>query len=37
MSPTEAGRALAATAPPITAAQALEAARILAGSMERAS
>lgn len=29
MTPAEAGRALAATAPPITDAQALEAARIL--------
>jgi len=32
MTPAEIGRALAADAPPITEAQALEAARILAGA-----
>jgi len=37
MTPAEAGRALAAQAPPITDTQALEAARILAASTEHAA
>lgn len=37
MSPADAGRALAAQAPPITDEQAREAARILASSLERSA